>query len=114
MGFLIAYFIIAVSCIAISGRTLIAYTDFAVWGKTCVYLLLVYAWFSPILMWNIQAKLNMPVWLYTCLAKFSYFLFGFAFLLVMVLLVRDIIWIITYFLSGKSIISPSNNTIPTR
>lgn len=110
MGFLIAYFVVAVSCIVISGRTLIAYTDFSIWIKTCVYLLFLYAWFSPILMWNIQAKLNMPVGLYTCLAKFSYFLFGFAFLLTMVLLFRDIIWALVYYLGGKHIVSPTDNT----
>lgn len=110
MGFLIAYFIVAVSCITISGRTLIAYGDCSVWIKTGVYLLFLYAWFSPILMWNIQAKLNMPVWLYTYLAKFSYFLFGFAFLLVMILLFRDIVWTAVYYLGGKNIVGPSDHT----
>lgn len=110
MGFLIAYFIVAVSCITISGRTLIAYSDYSVWAKSFVYLLFVYAWFSPILMWNIQAKLNMPVWLYTYIAKLSYFMFGFAFLLVMVLLVRDIIWVLVYYLGGKNIAGPTDNT----
>lgn len=110
MGFLIAYFVVAVSCIAISGRTLVAYSECSMGFKLCIYLLFIYAWFSPILIWNIQAKLNMPVWLYTYLAKFSYFLFGFAFLLVISLIARDIIWTAAYYLSGKNIVSPIDNT----
>lgn len=106
MGFLIAYLIISVSCIAISGRTLIAYTDCAAWVKWLIYVFFIFAWFSPMFVWNIQAKSSMPIWLYIWFAKACYFLFGFAFLLVMVLLLRDFIWVVAYYLSGKNIISP--------
>lgn len=110
MGFLIAYLIIAVSCIAITGRTLIAYSDCAAWIKLLIYAFFIFAWFSPMFVWNIQAKLSMPIWLYVGIAKVCYFIFGFAFLLVMILLLRDFIWMAAYYLGNKSIVSPYEAT----
>lgn len=108
MGFMITYFVMALSCILITGRTLVAYVDCALWLKTAVYVLLCFAWFSPILIWNLQSKAEIPVWLYGIFAKVGYFLLGFAFLLVMILIIRDFLWMIIYWLSGKNIISPND------
>ena len=111
MWFLAAYIIIAVSCITITGRTLIAYSEYAAWAKLLVYVFLVLAWFSPMLVWNMQARLSVPVWLYVGFAKVCYFMFGFAFLLVMVLLIRDFVWFLLYYIGGKNIISPFDASV---
>lgn len=108
MNFMLAYFTISISCIVITARTLVAYTDCSLWIKTAVYALFCVAWFAPILLWNIQALNLVSVRVYTVLAKIGYFLLGFAFLLVMAILLRDVLWGIVYFISGKNIPSPNN------
>lgn len=108
MGFLTAYFIIAMSCILITGRTLIAYADTSVWVKSVVYMLFAAAWFCPILIWSLQPRNVLPVSLYTLIAKGGYILFGFSFILVMLLVVRDALWGGAYLLSGRRIINPSD------
>lgn len=108
MSFLIAYIVIAASCIVISARTLISYTDCSDFVKAGVYILFVIAWFAPILIWSLQPRGILPVGMYTVVAKSGYFLFGFAFILVMLLIFRDLVWGGAYLLSGKKIISPND------
>ncbi|MBP5352286.1 MAG: metallophosphoesterase [Alphaproteobacteria bacterium] len=108
MYFMIAYLVIAVSCILITGRTLTSYNETALWLKIGVYLILTYAWFSPMIVWNLQASNTWPTWLYAVFAKFSYFLFGFAFLLVIALIGRDLLWQAAHFIVPQKVISPSN------
>lgn len=108
MAFLAAFLIVAVSCIVITARTLTAYGDYPLWVKYGVYVLMAIAWFAPMLIWNLQSRNIFPVSIYAVLAKTGYFLFGFAFILVILIIIRDILWGIGYFASGKRIVSPND------
>lgn len=108
MNFLIAYVLVAVSGIVITSRTLIAYTECSLWLKTAVYLFFTAAWFAPMLIWNLQTLNIISVRWYNVLAKTGYFVFGFSFLLLAAILLRDLVWSVGYFLSGKSIAAPNN------
>ena len=112
MAFWIVYSAIATLCIILTGLPLVGYCDCAEWIKTAVYIFLFIAWFSPILIWNWQIKRNIPLKLYFVIAKIGYFLEGFAFLLMMVLLIRDAVWwFVYYFSNGWLIISPLKDNI---
>lgn len=108
MSFIVAYFTIAISCIVITSRTLIAYTGCPLWLKCAVFVFFGIAWFAPIILWNLQTLNVIPVRIYTVLAQIGYFMLGFSFLLVMAILFRDILWCGIYFLSGKQIAAPNN------
>ena len=105
----IIYLVISISCILITSRTLVAYGDYSTVTKILIYILFTISWFSPIIIWSLQSKGWLPLNVYNLLAKTGYFLFGFAFILVMLILMRDIVWSITYYLSGKQILSPIDN-----
>ncbi|MBP1532174.1 MAG: metallophosphoesterase [Alphaproteobacteria bacterium] len=109
MSFLIAYLVVAFSCIIITVRTLIAYTDCSALTQTLVYGIFIFAWLSPILIWKLQTNGFLPLWLYSIFAKLGYFMLGFAFLLLFTIILRDIIWTASYYLSGKNIVSPLNH-----
>ena len=108
MIFWVLYLAMALSCIAITGTTLVAYTDCALWLEISVWLLLFFSWFSPIFIWSLQAKYGNGNRLYNLFALSGYFLFGWAFLFVMTIIFRDLLWTILYQLSGKNIAGPNN------
>lgn len=112
MAFWFVYSIIAILCIILTALPLVGYCDCAEWVKIAVYVFLFVAWFSPILIWNWQTKKNISLKLYSIMAKTGYFLEGFAFLLMMTLLIRDAVWwFLYYFSNGWLIISPLKNNI---
>jgi len=112
MAFWIVYSAIAILCIILTALPLVGYCDCAEWVKIAVYAFLFVAWFSPILIWNWQTKKNIPLKLYSFVAKTGYFLEGFAFMLMMILLLRDICWwSLYYFSNGRFIISPLKDNI---
>ena len=112
MAFWIVYSLIAVLCIILTGLPLVGYCDCAEWVKVAVYAFLFVAWFSPMLIWNWQTNKNIPLKIYSLIAKAGYFLEGFAFLLMMVLLIRDALWwFIYYFSNGWLIMSPLKDNI---
>lgn len=84
--FWIIYFILCYICAVSSAGVLVADANFSTLVKGIIYAVLLYAWFSPILVWKMQTKnLLSPKW-YAIFAKLSYFMFGFAFLLFVVLI----------------------------
>lgn len=107
--FFIIYLVVSLSCILITSRTLVAYGDYSYFTKILIYTLFTIAWFSPIAIWSLQSKGLLPLNVYNIFAKTGYFLFGFAFILVMLILLRDIVWGAVYYLSGKQIISPTDS-----
>lgn len=112
MGFWVVYSLTAFLCIILTSLPLVGYCDCDEWIKILVYVFLSICWFSPIVIWNLQAKRDIPVKLYAVAAKVGYFLEGFAFLLMMVLLARDVLWwSLYYFSSGLLVISPLVNNI---
>lgn len=112
MAFWIVYSAIAILCIILTALPLVGYCDCAEYIKIAVYAFLFIAWFSPVLIWNWQTQKNIPLKLYSWVVQIGYFLEGFAFLLMMTLLMRDVFWWGGYYLSsGKLIISPLKDNI---
>ncbi len=110
MYFLLAYLIISLACITITGRTLLAYNDYALWLKILIVVILVFAWFSPMVIWTLQPKDILPLWLYTAVAKSGYFLYGAAFLLVATILLRDFVWYVLHGIFSATIPSPTDSS----
>lgn len=112
MAFWIVYSAIAILCIILTALPLVGYCDCAEWVKIAVYMFLFVAWFSPVLIWNWQTRKDIPLKIYSLFARIGYFLEGFAFLLMMVLLIRDALWwFLYYFSNGWLIISPLKDNI---
>lgn len=112
MVFWFVYSLIATLCVVLTALPLVGYCDCVAWVKFLIYALLFISWFSPILIWNWQTKKNISLKLYSIVAKIGYFMEGFAFLLMTVLLIRDAIWWSAYCLSsGWLIVSPLKDNI---
>ena len=84
--FMILYFVLGYVCAVSSASVLVADTDFSSLVKGIIYAMLLYAWFSPIFVWKMQAKNLLSPKGNTIFANISYFMFGFAFLLSAVLI----------------------------
>ena len=112
MLFWLVYSLIALLCIVLTALPLLGYCDCGEWVKWSVYIFLFTAWFSPVLIWNWQTNNKISLKMYTLIAKIGYFLEGFAFLLMMTLLIRDIFWWSVYYLSnGVLLVSPLKDNI---
>ncbi len=109
MIFFIGTLIIVCAAIAVVYKTLTGYTDFALPLKFCVLLFLILSWFAPI--W-IRLLRQGPAFLngtfYDVAYKVGYFLMGFVLVLSMLLIARDIIWQILYFILRRPLLNPDN------
>ena len=111
MILLIAVSILALSCLAITYRTLMSYGHFSVKAKVTVFLLLSLAWFSPFLLRVFRLFNWVNDSAYAITSKATYFMMGFAFILFMLLVIRDIIWSIVYYTSRKESLNPMNEKL---
>ena len=112
MFFWIVYSLIAILCIILTALPLLGYCDCSEWVRLSVYIFLFVAWFSPVLIWNWQTSKKISLKTYTVIARIGYFLEGFAFLLMMTLLIRDVFWWSLYYLSnGELLVSPLKDNI---
>lgn len=114
MGFLIAMFIVGISCLLITYRTLASYGNLSVWARIVIFVLLFIAWFSPVILRSLRQFDLLGTTAYAITAKSAYFLMGFAFILFMLLLLRDIIWFAIYFVSHNENINPDNAALINR
>lgn len=114
MGFLIAMFIVAVSCLLVTYRTLASYSNFSVITRIVIFALLFIAWFSPVILRGLRHFDILNGTAYAITAKSAYFLMGFAFILVMLLIVRDVIWYIIYLASHNNDLNPDNTALLNR
>lgn len=106
--FFAAMLIVGLSCIAITYKTLVGYGEFSVWLKLSVLILLAIAWFSPLLLRVIRHSGVLSGGSYAAFSNLSYFLMGYAFILIVLLLARDIIWYVVYFISHNPAFNPNN------
>lgn len=106
--FLAAMLIVGLSCIAITYKTLVGYGEFSVWLKVLVLVLLTAAWFSPLLLRVARHSGILSGGSYAAASNIAYFLMGYAFILIMLLLARDIIWYAVYYLSHNPALNPNN------
>lgn len=114
MFFLAAMFVVGLSCIAISYKVLVGYSTFPWWVKTLTLLLLIVAWFSPVLLRIVRNYQILSPSSYAFVAKAAYFMMGFAFILVMLLIVRDLLWYLIYYIDRRPEISPDNVSLINR
>lgn len=108
--FLLIYALISYAGITLTALTFLADTH-NVWVSIFVYVALIYAWFSPILIWSLQPKTSLSLKLYTIFARSGYFMYGFVFLLTVLIVGYDILWSIVYIFGNdqmRRIFNPEN------
>ena len=86
MYFAIASAIIAIACSAITIKTLVGYSDIRRRYKIIIGILVVLAWFAPLLAGGLRC-LNMESAVYSSAAHILYIMFGAAFILFAILLI---------------------------
>ena len=114
MIFLIMTFIIAISCLLITYRTLTAYSSFPLWSKLGILFWLTISWFSPVILKLIRHYNILSGTAYAIVAKTAYFMLGIVFILILLLLLRDIIWYIVYLISKNENLNPDNVSLLNR
>ncbi len=92
MFFVIGSLIIAIAASAISIKTLVGYTPMPLRVKILVSLLIILAWLSPITVSSARRYGVLDGEAFNRFSDIGYFLFGTAFILVVVILLRDFIW----------------------
>lgn len=100
MYFAIASAIIAIACSAITIKTLVGYSDIRKRYKIFIGVLVVLAWFAPLLVGWLRC-LNIDGAVYSSAAHILYLMFGAAFILFAMLLFRDVVWFALYGLYRK-------------
>ncbi len=105
MGFLIVYLSIGSICSFFSGYLLTASANYPARVEIGVYALFLAAWFLPIAVWRWQHRNSLSLRFYNRLAYCSYLLFGMAFLMFALLMLRDFAWYTAY-LFGLEVPSP--------
>lgn len=95
--FMIGTLIIAIAASAILIKTLVGYSAFSLGFKLIVSLLTVIAWFAPMFVWGVRHfRLTDNALVYGIISNVSYYLFGTAFILLILVLCRDLLWFIVY------------------
>ncbi|MBQ8870259.1 MAG: metallophosphoesterase [Alphaproteobacteria bacterium] len=112
--FLIMTFIIAVSCLLVTYRTLASYSGFPLWAKLGILFWLTISWFSPVILRLIRNYNLLNGTTYAIIAKTAYFMLGIVFVLIMLLLVREIVWYVVYAISKNEALSPDNVSLLNR
>lgn len=112
--FLIMTMIIAISCLLITHRTLTAYSNFPMWVKLCIFFWLTLSWFSPLLLKLIRHYNLLGGVSYAVVAKVAYFMLGIVFILIMLLLLREVIWYSIYYISKNPNLNPDNVALLNR
>lgn len=106
--FLIMTFVLAISCLLITYKTLASYSAFSVWAKICILIILAISWFSPVILKLIRHYNLLDGVKYAIVAKTAYFMLGLALILVILLVLRDIIWFMIYYISHNQDLNPNN------
>lgn len=100
MYFAIASTIIAIACSVITIRTLVGYSDIRRPYKIATSILVVMAWFAPLLAGGMRC-LGLNGEIYSTASHLLYLMFGAAFILFTMLLCRDVVWFAFYGLYQK-------------
>lgn len=96
MYFAIAFLTISIVGALITARTLCGYNQIPVYAKILVFLLFWAMWSMPVILGGIRHNGWLTVGLYNNLSMIGYFLFGTAFLLFALIVLRDIVWALIY------------------
>lgn len=101
MYFIIASAIIAIACSAITIKTLVGYSDIKRKYKYVVAILVVISWTAPTWIRFIGKSGILSAENYALVSEIGYFLFGTAFILFSMLLLRDFAWFALYGVYSK-------------
>lgn len=102
MFFLYASLIIALACSIITQRTLVGYNNVHWSVKLLVFLVCFGAWAAPLTLGIIRRRMWLSGEPYNLLSNFGYVCFGFAFILFVMLFLRDGFWFAAYRLWGRN------------
>jgi len=109
MLFFYGMMIIVLASIAVVYKTLTAYTSFSLTAKVFILIFLTLSWFSP--MW-IRLIRKGPLFLqgtfYELAYHVGYFMMAFVLILTMLLIFRDLLWHLIYFVARNDYLSPNN------
>lgn len=96
MFFFFAVLILAISCSAITIKTLVGYSDLKIVYKIIVSVVVIAGWFAPLVMWFLSGGDYLPLDVYAFVSHTLYVLMGFAFILFITIMLRDIVWYAFY------------------
>ena len=108
MGLLVGIGIFILAAIAITYKILLGYTGFSWPVKVLSFLFILVLWFAPFLVRLGKRYALLDGYQYAICSKIGYTLAVFAVLLFVLLLARDILWHITYFISSRNFYDPNN------
>jgi len=94
--FIIGTLIIAAAASAITAKTLVGYTSLPTAVKIVTSLLIVLAWLAPVIIAGFRNYNLVGAETFRWLADIGYFLFGAAFILLILILLRDLVWFAFY------------------
>jgi len=110
MIFFIGMLIVIFSAMGVVYKAFTAYMPTSIFFKLFVLFMLYMSWFAPVwLRWlqKIPNIINNDI--YDAAYKLGYFMMGFVLILSIVIIARDILWYVLYFISGKqSFFNPDN------
>lgn len=102
MIFFIGMMIVIFSAMGIVYKSLTAYTQAGIAFKLFVLFFLYASWFAPVwLRWLQKIPTVSNSAFYDMAYQFGYFLMGYILILSMLIVARDILWYVLYFISGK-------------
>lgn len=108
MAFFVAFFIVIISCVTITYKTLAGYSGFSLATRLSVLLFLTLAWFGPFIVRSLRSGGYVSEQTYAFCSKLTYFFMGYAFILMMLLVLREVVWYLVYFITHKESLSPDN------
>ena len=107
--FIIGALIIAVAATAVSAKTLVGYTAMPAYVKALTVLLILLAWFAPVIISSIRNYNLVGADTFRWISNIGYFLFGTAFILLILILFRDLLWF-AFYEGAKLFKSPLSTT----
>ncbi|MBR2300111.1 MAG: metallophosphoesterase [Alphaproteobacteria bacterium] len=109
MVFFFGMLILVVAAIAVTYKTLTGYASFSAVSKILILLILTASWFSPMwLRWIRNGYEILNGTFYDIAYKLGYFMMGFVLILAMLLILRDVLWYVVYFISRIKALNPDN------
>ena len=94
--FMIGALIVAIAATAITIKTLVGYIDLRLSIKIIASLAIIFSWFAPVIVGGLRATSWGDSAVFPYFSNVAYFLFGAAFILLVLLLFRDFVWFGVY------------------
>jgi putative membrane-associated phosphoesterase len=117
--FLVIALVTAIACSIITVRTLVSYSDLRRGTKILIALFVVLGWFAPLIIGGLGQLKFISDTVFAVISFCGFTLFGFVFLLLFMLIVRDIIWYALYGITkiigcGSWTFNPKNISVLAR